>query len=465
MSETDSIQKALKEERIAQWDFYTEKVEEFEVQLRNFDVEVVRGPIANSGYAVRVISPKDKKVGIGIGVGKSLQPAEIKNCIQTASIGARISEYPNYALPTPKKYPHVKTADPKIVSNAEGLVKDRAEELVSLLKQSNNVLPTFGKIRTYHVSTTISNSEGIQAEKQETYFYIELALKAERKSKLAEYWPMAFVRRAEDVQLEKEIPKWTKLAEETLKAKVPQTVKTTVIFAPRVSGEILQDTVGFSCLAPSVFRGISRFKKDQKVGSGELTIYDDGIRDYALGSSPFDDEGTPQSMTTLIENGVHKNFLYDAMYAATLNVNSTGNGQKLPASSFAFAMIDAKYVQLPSAQPTNITVKPGDMSLDEMIATTKDGIYVEQFSSLSSDPFTTSFGSEIRNAYMIEKGELTTPLKGGQISGFVLDSQNSQGKKTLGLLSQVSGITNKAEMTGRCIMPYMRFEGVQVVGK
>jgi len=465
MSEIDSIQKVLKEERIEQWDIYVEKAKEFEIQFRTFEVEIIRGPIANSGYAIRVIRPKDKKVGIGIGVGRSLQPAQVKNCIDTASIGARISEYPNYAMPTPKKYPQVKTADPKIVTNAEELVKDKAEELISLLKESKSVLPTFGKIRTYDVSTTINNSEGIHAEKQETYFYIELALKAEREGKLAEYWPMAFVRRAEDVQLDKQIPKWTKLAEETLKAKVPKTVKATVIFAPRISGEILQDTVGFSCLAPSVYRGISRFKKDQKVGSSELTIYDDGTRDYALGSSPFDDEGTPQSMTTLIENGVHKNFLYDAMYAATLNSDSTGNGQKLPASSFAFAMVDLKYSRLPSVQPTNIAVKAGDMSLDEMIATTQEGIYVEQFSSLSSDPLTTSFGSEIRNAYLIEKGELATPLKGGQISGFVLDSQNSQGQRVPGLLNQVSGITNKAELAGRCIMPYMRFDGVQVAGK
>jgi predicted Zn-dependent protease len=177
-----------------------------------------------------------------------------------------------------------------------------------------------------------------------------------------------------------------------------------------------------------------------------------------LGSSPFDDEGTPQSQTVLIEKGVHKNFLYDAMYGAVQKANSTGNGQKL-------RQIDLKYSSLPSLQPTNIVVKPGNMSLNEMIAGTKEGIYVERFSAAHSDSLTASFGSEIRNAYLIENGELSTPLKGGQISGFLLDGQEAGGEKTAGLINRVSGITREFRMVRRCITPYIRFEGVQVSGK
>jgi PmbA protein len=465
MSEISLIQRILKDEKIGEWDIYFEKAEEYEIQLRNFDVEIVRGPVANSGYAVRVIKPKNKKVGIGIGTSDSLRSENIRRCLKTASIGASITEFPGYIMPKPARYLQVKTADCKIVSNAEAVVEDKAEELLSLLEESKTVLPTFGKIRTYNVSTIINNSEGVQAEKKETFFYIELALKAERGGKLAEYWPMAFTRRAQDVQLDRQIPRWIKLAEDTLNGKVPKTMKTTVIFTPRILGDLLPDTVGFHSRGSSVFKGLSRFKKEEKVGANELTIYDDGTQDYALGSSPFDDEGVPQSKTPMIENGVCKNYLYDAMYAAALNTNSTGNGQKLPAVPLVFMMVHLKYSLLPSTQPTNIAVKPGDMSLDEMIATTKGGIYVEALSSTSSDSLTGSFGSEIRNAYLIEKGELSTPLKGGQISGFVLDSQSPQGGKVLGLLSQISGITNEAELAGRCIAPYMRFDGVQVAGK
>jgi PmbA protein len=465
MSEINQIQKILREERIGQWDIYVETAEEYDVQLRNYDVEAVRGSITNSGYAVRVIKPKDKKVGIGIGSGNSLRPAHIRRCLDTASVGARITEYPGYVLPKPAKYPTAKVADAKIISDAETVVKDKAEELISLLRKSKTVLPTFGKVRTYNVSTTILNSEGLHAEKRETFFYIELALKAEREGKLAEYWPMRFVRRADDLQLDGEIPKWMKLAEDALKAKVPKTMKTAVIFAPQILGNILPNTVGFHCLGSSVFRGISRFKIGEQVGSTELTVHDDGVFDYALGSSTFDDEGAPQSRTTLIEKGIHRSFLYDAMYAAVFNVDSTGNGQKLSAFPLAFTRVDLKYAMLPSVQPTNIVVEPRDMSSDEMIETTKEGIYLEQLSSASSDSVTTSFGSEIRNAYLIEKGELSTPLKGGQINGFLLDSRDMKGRRTSGLLNQISGISEKAHISGRCITPYIRFEDVQIAGK
>ena len=465
MSETNSIEKILKQEKVGQWDIYVEKAEEYDIQLRNFDVEVLRGPITNFGYAVRVMKPRNKKVGIGIGIGNSLRPACIKKCLDTASVGAGITEFPGYNLPKPSKYPQVKVADYRIVSDAEALVKDKAEELISLLKPSKTVVPTFGKIRTYNVSTEISNSEGLHADKRETFFYIELALKAERGGQLAEYLPLLFVRRTDDLQLEKQIPKWMKLAEDTLKAEVPKTAKTAVIFAPQILGNIFPNTLGFHCLGSSVYRGISRLEKGKQIGPMELTIYDDGIYDYGLGSSPFDDEGTPHSRTTLIENGIHKNFLYDAIYASALNVDSTGNGEKLPTYSLAFTRVDQKYLMLPSVQPTNIVVKPGEMSLDEMIASTKEGIYLEQLSNSSPDSLTTSFGSEIRNAYAIEKGELSTPLKGGQINGFLLDSLDAKGQRMKGLLNQISGISREDQISGRCVTPYFRFEDVQVAGK
>lgn len=458
MSGIDAIRKILQEQRIDKWDIYFEEAEQYEVQLRNFDVEAVRGPVTNSGYSLRVMKSKNKKVGIGIGTGNNMQPEYIRRCLTTASIGADITEYPGYIMPKPKAFSAVKIADPKIMSDPESAVKDKTEQLQSLLKQSRSVLPTFGKIRAYTVSTIINNCEGVQAEKKETLLYVELALKAEREGKLAEYWPTLTVRRLEDLQLEHQIPRWTKLAADALYARPPKTMKTTVIFTPDTLGNLLPDTVGFHCLGSTVFRGLSKFNKGDQVGSSELTVYDDGLYDYGLGSSPFDDEGTPQSRTVLIEKGLHKNFLYDAMYGPVLNENSTGNGQKL-------RQIDLKYSALPSLQPSNIVVQPGNMSLNEMIADTKEGIYVEQFSAASSDSLTTSFGSEIRNAYLIEKGELSTPLKGGQISGFLLDIQEAEGQKTTGLINQVSGITREFQLAHRCITPYIRFEGVQVSGK
>jgi PmbA protein len=465
MSDTGLIEKVMKDSKIPQWDIYVEKAETHDIQLRNFNVEIVRGPVTNFGYAVRVFKPKGKKTGIGIGTGNSLLPGHVRKCVDTASVGAQITEFPGYNLPKPSKYPNVKVVDPKISSDAENIVKDKVEELISLLKQSKTAVPTFGKIRSYTVETTISNSEGLRAEKKETFLYLELALKAEEKGQLAEYWPMLFVRRSNDLQLNTQIPAWIKLAEDALHATVPKTMKTTVVFSPQILGNLLPDTIGFHCLGSSVFKGISKFKAGQQVSSEEISVYDDGLYDYGLGTSPFDDEGTAHSKTTLIQKGMHKNFLYDAVYSATSNVDSTGNGEKLPPYSLALTSVDLRYSRLPSTQPTNIVVEPGDMTLEEIITTTKKGIYLERLSSAFSDSLTTSFGSEIRNAYLIERGELSRPLKGGQIGGFILDSLDANGIRTKGLLNQISGITRESQISGRCVTPHIRFEGVQVAGK
>jgi predicted Zn-dependent protease len=465
VSETETIERFLTAEKVDEWEIYSTRVEEHEVHLRNLDVEIVRGPLTNFGYAVRVFKRKKKKVGIGLSTGNALHPTAIRRSINTALVGAKITEFPGYTLPTPQRYASVKIADAQIIASPEGILADKVEEIISLLQESKTVSPTFGKVRTYKIMTKICNSEGVDAEKDESLFYLELALKAQKGGKLAEYWPSCFVRRVNDVNLVQQIPKWQQLAVDTLRARIPKTMKTTVIFTPEILGGLLPNTVGFHCLGSSVFKGVSRFQKGALVGSSALNISDDGVHDYALCSSPFDDEGVPQSTTTLVENGVISHFLYDAMYGTALNADPTGNGQKLPSSGLALSKVDIKYSLFPTTQPTNIAVEAGTMSLDELVSTTKKGIYVEQFSALESDPFTTSFGSEIRNAYLIEHGELSTPLKGGQISGFVLNQRGQSGENTPGLLNQVSGISKTVQMAPRCIAPHIRFRGVQVAGK
>jgi PmbA protein len=109
--------------------------------------------------------------------------------------------------------------------------------------------------------------------------------------------------------------------------------------------------------------------------------------------------------------------------------------------------------------PTNLSVKPGNLSLENMVSEVKNGILVEQFSWLNPDPMATSFSSEIRNAYMIKNGEYTGVLKGGMVSGKAFD-----------MIKNISGISNQQFIESgatafSCISPYIRFENVQVVGK
>jgi len=238
-----------------------------------------------------------------------------------------------------------------------------------------------------------------------------------------------------------------------MKAKMPTTQKMTVIFNPQSVCDLLVPTVGSHSLGEMQFKKQSVFKEQDIVASEDLTVQDDGLHDYALLSSPFDDEGTPQQVTSLIEKGVFKNYLYDQKYALNMKKKPTGNGLK-PATN----MLN-KHTSAIVGAPTNLSIKPGNLSLEKIIAEVKNGVLIEQFSWLNPDRMATSFSSEIRNAYLIKNGECTQALKGGMVSGKALD-----------MIKNISGISNQQFVESgatafSCITPYIRFENVQVAGK
>jgi predicted Zn-dependent protease len=176
-----------------------------------------------------------------------------------------------------------------------------------------------------------------------------------------------------------------------------------------------------------------------------------------LSSSPFDDEGNPQGVVTVIEKGVFQNYLYDQKYALNMEEKSTGNGLK-SLKGTTVNLMNKNTISV-RGSPTNLSVKPGKSNLETMISEVKNGILMEQFSWLNPDPMATSFSSEIRNAYLIENGEYSKVLKGGMISGKVFD-----------MIKNISGISNQQFMESgatafSCISPYIRFEDVQVAGK
>jgi PmbA protein len=258
------------------------------------------------------------------------------------------------------------------------------------------------------------------------------------------------------MEAEKVLPNWIQLAKDTLKAEMPPNQKMTVILNPKSVCDLLVPTIGSHALGEMKFKKQTLFNKEDAVASNCLTVQDDGLHDFGLLSSPFDDEGYPQRATTVIEKGVFKNYLYDQKYALNMSEEPTGNGLK---SLSGMTNIMGKHMLSIGGSPTNLTVKPGKTSLETMISEVKNGILVEQFSWLNPDRLSTSFSSEIRNAYEIRDGECKQALKGGMVSGKVFD-----------MIKNISGISNQQLVESgatafSCISPYIRFEDVQVVGK
>lgn len=452
-----SQNKLFRKAGVEEYDLYTLKAAVNEVQLRGFEIEVIRGPVESIGYTVRVLSRKGQMTGLG--QSSCAESSKLEKCIKDSKYLSQLNlQKTNYEFPLAKKDKKTKIVDSQILHRGEESVQTYTDSLLETLKVEAKskplVKPTFGKIRTYVLETQLENCTELKKEKIETYFYVELALKVSSGAKLAEFWSRKYSRTIKDLAPEKVLSKWTQLARDTLQARMPASQKMTVILNPESICDLLLP-VGYHALGEMKFKKQTVFNKEDVVASNCLTIQDNGLHDFGLVSSPFDDEGNPQGITRVIEKGVFQNYLYDQKYALNMGEKPTGNGLK----SLRLSSIMNKHTIPITGSPSNLSVKPGKSSLETMMSEVKNGILVEQFSWLNPDPMSTSFSSEIRNAYIIRNGECTQPIKGGMVSGKVFD-----------MIKNIRGISNQQSIESgatafSCICPYIKFENVQVVGK
>lgn len=143
----------------------------------------------------------------------------------------------------------------------------------------------------------------------------------------------------------------------------------------------------------------------ERVANEQCTVVDDGTLPGRRGSLNVDDEGTPTSCTTLIENGVLRGYMQDKLNARLMRTASTGNGRR---ESFA---------HVPMPRMTNTYMLPGRFAPEEIIASVDKGIYAPNFGGGQVDITSGKFVFSASEAYLIEHGKVTAPVKGAMLIG------------------------------------------------
>lgn len=176
-------------------------------------------------------------------------------------------------------------------------------------------------------------------------------------------------------------------------------------------GVLVHEAVGHPLEADNIAKGIGAFtgKVGQKVASDLFTMVDDGSIPNARGTINFDDEGTQAKRNVLIEKGILKGYMTDILSARQLNMERTGNGRR---ESF-------RYIPIP--RMTNTFIDNGNSDPKDILASTKKGIYVQSLSGGSVNPVTGVFNFTCREAYLIENGKKTKPIKGATLIGSCLE--------------------------------------------
>ena len=187
-----------------------------------------------------------------------------------------------------------------------------------------------------------------------------------------------------------------------------------VVLGPGWCGVLLHEAVGhglegdFNRKETSVFSG----KMGQQVASKGVTVIDDGTLQGRRGSISIDDEGTQSARNVLIEDGILTGYLQDKMNARLMGVNPTGNGRR------------ESFQHLPMPRMTNTFMSNGNNTLDEMIASVDKGVYAVNFGGGQVDITSGQFVFSCTEAYKIENGKVTAPLKGATLIGSGIDVMN-----------------------------------------
>ena len=181
----------------------------------------------------------------------------------------------------------------------------------------------------------------------------------------------------------------------------------TVVLGPGWPGILLHEAIGHGLEGDFNRKGTSAFsgRMGECVATPACTVVDDGTLEGRRGSLTMDDEGTPTRCNTLIENGVLKSWMHDTQNARLMGTRSTGNARR---ESFAHP---------PMPRMTNTYMLPGRHDPEEIIASVDNGIYAPNFGGGQVDITSGKFVFSASEAYLIEKGKPTAPLKGAMLIG------------------------------------------------
>lgn len=172
-------------------------------------------------------------------------------------------------------------------------------------------------------------------------------------------------------------------------------------------GVLFHESSGHGMEADLVAKGASVYtgKRGQRLGVPEFNGVDDGSIVGGWGSFAFDDEGTPAQRTVLFENGVCTDYLTDRIRAAQLGLPASGNGRR------------QSYADVPIPRMTNTYVLPGQEDPEEIIRQTPRGLYAASLGGGQVNPVTGQFVFGVVEGYLIENGEITTPVRGANLVG------------------------------------------------
>ena len=434
------------------------------------EVYAVRRVISTCSVEKLEVTFAQRKVQTGVGVRVALgrkigfsstssaSEESIKRSIEDALKIARAREEDSRfkSFPPKNKYQKIPGILDRKVKEAriEELI-DKGRSLAETMKTYDERIQSGSGMISYIVySRAISNSWGLDTEETDTVVDVRVSSMAKANGDVSSGDYLGLARYAADVDIEQVGKTASRLTVEQLGRKPIQSKAMELVLHPHAVGQLFSHTLHPAFMGDNFQRGKTPFagRLGKKVASELISIEDNGVMEKGYASQSFDDEGTARGNTQLIRKGVVDAFLYDSLWANKAGTKSTGNSIRK----------DNTWMRTYSSEPvidtTNIVVKPGDRSLEQLIAEVDEGILVYALiGAHTSNAASGAFSIAGQSVFRIEHGETVYPVKEAMIGGNLIE-----------LLGKVSGVGNDVttyedELRHRVtVTPSIRFSDVKV---
>ncbi len=318
---------------------------------------------------------------------------------------------------------------------------------------SNGITVPNGVLRASSVDYQVKNTQGIDTGSMGTQVFGYFTAKSDKDGAVGEGVQRCWSRELGNIDFAK---MGTKLQAQALAVLNAEPFKAkwediTAVLAPSEGCEMLGNLVGSACSAENVNNRSSPWtdRVGDKVAHESLTVYDNGQSENGLLSGIVDAEGFPTQKTLLIDHGVLQSYYYDSYNGNQVGLESTGNGIRRDSRD-----AHGSFNNLPSCASSTLEVSAGKYSVEELIGQIKKGVYIEHFAWPQVDAISGSFSNEIRNARLIENGELTTQIKYALLVGNLYESIQ---KEIL--------YAKDLQVNSKRFMPTIAFSGIELVGQ
>ena len=319
---------------------------------------------------------------------------------------------------------------------------DAAKHALELLKAAKSfderISVDSGNFGSSVLAHSIANTNGIYASERISTFYWSIMGMAVDGSEVSNFDVQSGgSHTVKGIDVTQAAEDFAKTVIMSLGSRKIESFKGSMLLSPSAAIEIIADVISYSVNSESVQRRASAFggKLGKKVASEILTVEDDATNTTGLGASSFDREGLEHRQNKVIQDGNLTKFLYNTYTAKKDGVKSTANAGGSSTSP-------------PSVSATNIVVKPGSHSLDELISEVRRGVLINRFSG-NVNPITGDFSGVVKGGRQIQDGSLGPSIKEVMVAGNVFDC-----------LRRLVGLSKERKVLFNMILPFMQIEGM-----